>query len=65
MIMKTYRILLLLFLAVVLLSCQKAGQSPEVGKMAPSIGAPDLNGNIVSLENLKGKVVLINLWSYT
>lgn len=63
--MKSQRVLLLLFLAVFLLSCQKVGQSPEVGKIAPSISAPDLNGNTVSLESLKGKVVLINLWSYT
>jgi hypothetical protein len=63
--MKIYKILLLLFLTVILLSCQKVGQSPEVGKTAPSINASDLNGNTVSLESLKGKVVLINLWSYT
>jgi hypothetical protein len=65
MAIKAYRILILLFLAFTILSCQKAIQAPEVGKAAPAISAADLNGNMVTLESLKGKVVLINLWSYT
>lgn len=58
-------LLLIAFLAFALLSCQKGGQAPEVGKQAPPLSLPDLNGNVVSLESLRGKVVVLNFWSYT
>lgn len=54
----------LLILTAVFLSCQKSG-TMDVGKSAPPIRLFDLNGKVVSLESLKGKVVIINLWSYT
>jgi hypothetical protein len=64
MIMKS-KILPLIFLAVILLSCGEDKQAPEVGNPAPSLSLPDLNGESVSLESLKGKVVIMNLWTYT
>ncbi len=57
-------ILLLIFLAAILFSCGK-GDGPEVGNPAPPISLSDLDGEAVSLESLKGKVVIVNLWSYT
>jgi len=49
-----------------LLSCgKKSTQSAEVGNKAPEISLSDINGNMVSLESLKGNVVILNLWSYT
>ena len=55
----------LIFLALILLSCGEDKQAPEVGNPAPSISLSDLNGDVVSLESLKGKVVIINIWTYT
>lgn len=68
--MAKYRILTLVFLAVILMSCQRGGvkdraSSPKVGKPAPTLSLPDLAGNNVSIQDLKGKVVLLNFWSYT
>ena len=59
------KVLPLVSLAVILLSCQKIEQGPEVGKRAPFLGLSDLNGNVVSLKNLKGKVVIVNFWSHS
>jgi thiol-disulfide isomerase/thioredoxin len=55
-------------LAVVLLSvlavaaCGPAPQSKEA-KLAPPFDLPDLNGGRVSLESLKGKVVVVDFWA--
>jgi cytochrome oxidase Cu insertion factor (SCO1/SenC/PrrC family) len=62
---KSRWVVLVFLLGIALVSCQKSGSSPDVGKIAPPISLSDLNGNTVSLESLKGKVVIINLWSYT
>lgn len=35
----------------------------EVGQPAPAFKLPDLNGNQVSLEQFKGKVVLLDFWA--
>jgi len=64
MLIKITRFMILAILVMALLSCQKSGPSPDVGKQAPEISAVD-NLSIVTLESFKGKVVLINLWSYT
>jgi hypothetical protein len=64
MLIKIARFMILAILVMALLSCQKSGISPDVGKQAPEISAVD-NLSLVTLENYKGKVVLINLWSYT
>jgi len=59
------RILPLVLLAIILLSCKSGGPEPKVGNPAPSLSLSDLNGNTVKLESLKGKVVILNFWSYT
>jgi len=64
MLIKIARFMILAILVMALLSCQKSGPSPNVGKQAPEISAVD-NLNMVTLGSFKGKVVLINLWSYT
>ena len=35
----------------------------ETGNMAPEISLPDLNGKVVTLSSLKGKLVLIDFWA--
>ena len=35
----------------------------EIGKIAPNFEAPTTDGNIVSLEELKGKVTIIDFWA--
>ena len=36
---------------------------PEVGGIAPGFTLPDLNGDEVSLNDYRGKVVLLNFWA--
>ncbi len=36
---------------------------PRQGRLAPEISLPGLNGEIISLSSLKGKVVLIDFWA--
>jgi len=64
MILKS-KILPLAFLAVILLSCKSVAPEAGVGNPAPSFSLPDINGKTVNLESLKGKVVILNIWSYT
>jgi hypothetical protein len=40
-------------------------EGPYVGNTAPNFTANDINGNPVSLEGLKGKVVLLALFEHT
>lgn len=35
----------------------------RVGDVAPEVSLPDVNGTIVSLSSLKGKVVLLDFWA--
>ena len=47
-----------------LLSC---GYRPEtvvnIGQPAPSFKLPDMDGNEISLENFKGKIILLDFWA--
>lgn len=36
---------------------------PEKGELAPSLELPSLEGGTLSLEELRGKVVLLNVWA--
>lgn len=36
---------------------------PAVGESAPEISLPDVNGKLIKLSELKGKVVLIDFWA--
>ena len=40
-----------------------SGPGPENGLPAPNFSLPDLDGQMVSLADYKGKVVLLNLWA--
>lgn len=40
-----------------------AEKKPSVGDLAPAISLSDMNGNMVTLAQLKGKVVLVNFWA--
>jgi len=42
---------------------QPAPGRPELGKMAPDFTLKDLDGNTVSLSDLRGKVVFLNFWA--
>lgn len=35
----------------------------QIGEMAPDFTFPDLDGNMVTLSSLRGKVVFINIWA--
>jgi len=38
--------------------------TPEIGKPAPHFSAVDSNGKSVKLSDYRGKVVLLDFWSY-
>ena len=60
---------LVLISIVFLLSSSAVGEAarietaPEVGSYAPPFSLKDLEGKTVSLEALKGKVILLNFWA--
>ncbi|HTG01954.1 MAG TPA: TlpA disulfide reductase family protein [Nitrospirota bacterium] len=54
------------FIAVtLLLFCvlPASAEADQVGAMAPPFSIPDLNGNIVTLQHLKGRVVVLDFWA--
>jgi len=63
--MKTRRSVILVLLALMTASCAPAENSgpPQLGAPARSFEAATLAGEVVSLESLKGKVVLLNFWA--
>ncbi len=54
---------LLVFLALSFRSDPRLIESPLIGKPAPSFTLTDLDGQVVGLEDLKGKPVVINFWA--
>jgi cytochrome c biogenesis protein CcmG/thiol:disulfide interchange protein DsbE len=55
-----------IIMAVLCSACSIAlpsGPSPEVGSVAPEFALADLDGNQVSLSDLRGQVVLLNFWA--
>lgn len=38
-------------------------ESPEIGSLAPKFSGPDLNGNIIELDNINSKVIMIDFWA--
>jgi peroxiredoxin len=52
------------FLAVLLLPASSAfALCVEIGKPVPEISLPDLEGNMVALSGLRGKIVLLAFWA--
>lgn len=52
----------LLFTSLSSLSCRK-NPGPQAGDPAPGFSLPDLEGDMVSLSDLKGRVVVLNYWA--
>lgn len=53
-----------LSLSLIISACVSACQGqPSTGTIAKNIVLPDMNGNNISLNSLKGKVVLIDFWA--
>ena len=54
----------LIILTMLLSTCYMASyEQARRGKQAPEISLPDLQGNLVQLSSLRGKVVLIDFWA--
>ncbi|HTY63968.1 MAG TPA: TlpA disulfide reductase family protein [Acidobacteriota bacterium] len=68
---KTLAVCLVLCFSILLLSgCERrpsgsepASETAEIGQPAPNFKLPDLAGQQVSLDQFKGKVVLLDLWA--
>jgi len=58
--MLTAILVILIVLGSIATSCQS--EAPEVGKRAPDFQLNTLDGQSVSLSDLKGKPVLVNFW---
>ena len=54
---------MLVFLAIGLQNDPRQIDSPLIGKPAPPFALQDLDGNLVSLEDLRGRPVLLNFWA--
>ena len=53
-------------LGLITTACQSgggSGEAPEVGKLAPKFQLPNLDGQSVSLSDLRGKPLLVNFWA--
>jgi thiol-disulfide isomerase/thioredoxin len=53
---------LILALSLLISGCGRR-ETLEVGKLAPQFSLPDLDGKQISLEQYKGKVVLLDFWA--
>lgn len=56
---------LLILSALMLSSCSRPPSAPllQIGSPAPKFTLPDLNGRQVSLDQFKGKVVMLDFWA--
>lgn len=55
-------VLAIVFAATVLAACAPS-ENVEVGGAAPELTAMDMDGNAVTLSQMKGKIVFVNFWS--
>ncbi len=61
--MRTMVLFLLLLLAIPALAAGKPN-GPPVGSPAPAFSLPDINGKLVSLDDYRGKVIVLNFWAF-
>lgn len=54
---------MVVFLAIGLTNDPRSINSPLIGKPAPPFALQDLSGQTLSLEDLRGKTVLVNFWA--
>lgn len=65
----TVGLVFILVMGLLLTSCSPgftaggSAQAPQVGKLAPEFQLPNLDGQVISLSDLRGKPVLINFWA--
>jgi len=59
------RVLVVVVLAALAFGAAACGPAPQAkeARLAPAFDLPDLNGGRVSLESLKGKVVVVDFWA--
>jgi thiol-disulfide isomerase/thioredoxin len=57
--------IVLLVVIFVLNGCGQNQSNLQIAKLAPAFELKDLSGNTVSLSALKGKTILINVWTTT
>ena len=60
---KYFSFLIALSMSVMAFAQQDAPASVPVGTVAPEIALPTLNGDIVKLSDMKGKVVVVDFWA--
>jgi cytochrome oxidase Cu insertion factor (SCO1/SenC/PrrC family) len=60
--MKKISVAVLAVAALALLAMAPVDDNPNVGQAAPAIAATDYEGNLVSLADFKGKVVMVVFW---
>ncbi len=62
---KALKVILLIILTLLIITgCSgESNQSPQIGKTAPDFKLDSLDGQSISLSNLRGKPVLINFWA--
>ncbi len=56
----------LFMVSTTLIRCARGpsgGESPEIGRTAPGFKLPDLSGREVSLEQYRGKIVILDFWA--
>ncbi len=63
---RTLSVFALLILAATLTRCARGPsgeEAPEVGRMAPKFSLSDLSGRRVSLDQFRGKIVMLDFWA--
>ena len=59
----SFSFLIFFFFQLPLQAKQISEIGTEIGRYAPTLALPDLEGRTISLESLRGQVVLLNFWS--
>jgi cytochrome c biogenesis protein CcmG/thiol:disulfide interchange protein DsbE len=61
--MQRYRALCLSLVALLLVAGMTVAASDQLGKPAPALIAPELDGKLFDLAALRGSVVIVNFWA--